>query len=128
MEASSTEIFMWYCAGILSYMLVSKLLNYGSVYNLYNSAVVSILQMLYVVDEEVKIANKYSFNVAKAKGASEEQAQIIVEASERANEIWRENTIHMIVLMTPEKLRLGLKFKNWNQAMKLVQKHNRGLE
>ena len=125
METSGLEIFMWYCAGILSYMLVSKLLNYGSVYNLYNSAVVSILQMLYVVDEEVKIANKYSFNIAKSQGATDLEAQIIIEASDRANEVWRDNTIQMIILMTPDKLRHGLKFKNWNQAMSLVEKHSK---
>ena len=125
METSGLEIFMWYCAGILSYMLVSKLLNYGSIYNLYNSAVVSILQMLYVVDEEVRIANKYSFNIAKSQGATDLEAQIIIEASDRANEVWRDNTIQMIILMTPDKLRPGLKFKNWNQAMSLVEKHSK---
>jgi hypothetical protein len=125
METNGWEVFLWYCFGALSYMLVSRLLRYGNLIVLYNAALVSILNIIYLADKEVKFLNEYRYNILKDSDVPKEEIKILMETSDRSIEVWRFLVIQTLIGMTPPRLRASLKFKNWEQAINLIEKQNK---
>mgnify|MGYP005811767267 CR=1 FL=1 len=125
METNGWEVFLWYCFGAFSYQLVSRLLRHGNLIVLYNAALLSLLNIIYLADKEVKFLNEYRYNILKDTGTSEEEINILMDTNNRSIEIWRFLVIQTLIGMAPPKLRQTLKFKNWEQAVNLIEKHNR---
>ena len=125
MEPTTIEIFLWYCLGIISCLGVTRILRYGSLYNLYNQAIIGILKLAYLMDKETKVVEEYKYNAMKgnSKGQELETAKV---ADERAKEIWRFMIIQTIITLTPVHLRNALQFKTWDQAVRLIEKHQNG--
>ena len=125
METSGWEVFLWYCLGALSYMLVSRLLRYGNLIILYNAALSSALNIIYLADKEVKFLNEYRYNILKDSDVPKEEIKILMDANDRSIDVWRFLVIQTLIGMTPPRLRQTLKFKNWEQAVNLIEKQNR---
>ena len=124
METTTIEVFFWYCLGIISCLGVTKILKYGSLHNLYNQAIISILNLAYLIDQESEAMEEYRYNIIREKTGDE--AETIIAADERAKEVWRYMIIQTIVTLTPPHLRSGLQFKTWKQAVRLIEKHRNG--
>jgi hypothetical protein len=125
MEASGWENLLWYCIGALSYMLISKLIKYGDMANMYNAALSSALNIIFLADKEVKFLNDYRYNHLKSSGITDEEIQNLTETNDRTIEVWRFLVIQSLIVMTPPRLRPSLKFKTWKQAVKLIETQNR---
>ena len=124
MEVSTIEVFFWYCLGVVCCLGVTRLLKYGSLHNLYNQAIVGILNLAYMVDQEAKAMEEYRYKIIRE--ISGDNSDLIISADERAKEVWRYMIIQTIVGLTPPHLRSGLQFKTWEQAVRLIEKNRNG--
>ena len=125
MEPTTIEIFLWYCLRIISCLGVTRLLRYGSLYNLYNQAILGILKLAYLMDKEAQTAEEYKYNAMKGSLEGQE-LETVRMADERAKEIWRFMIIQTVITLTPIHLRNTLQFKTWDQAVRLIEKHQNG--
>ncbi len=125
MESTSWEIFLWYCLGAMSYMFVSRIMRYVNMASLYDAALTASLNIIFIADKEVKFLNEFRYNSLKQTGWSEEKIQNLIEANDRAIELWRFLVIQSLITMTPASLRPNLKFKTWDQAAQLINKNRK---
>jgi len=115
------EVFIWYFLGIVSYMLVSKLINYGTALRTYNEVIVSILQLLYVIDKGIEDANNIKYKILEDSGTSPEEVDETREKDRLSLDLWKELMIQSLIMMVPPKYRSSVRFKNWRQAVKLLE-------
>tara|TARA_Y100001973_G_C5175356_1_gene321559 strand:+ start:1347 stop:1727 length:381 start_codon:yes stop_codon:yes gene_type:complete len=115
------EVFIWYFLGIVSYMLVSKLINYGTALRTYNEVIVSILQLLYVIDKGIEDANNIKYKILEDSGTSPEEVDETREEDRLSLDLWKELMIQSLIMMVPPKYRSSVRFKNWRQAVKLLE-------
>ena len=115
------EVFIWYFLGIVSYMLVSKLINYGTALRTYNEVIVSILQLLYVIDKGIEDANNIKYKILEDSGTSPEEVDEAREKDRLSLDLWKELMIQSLIMMVPPKYRSSVRFKNWRQAVKLLE-------
>mgnify|MGYP001418755323 FL=1 len=115
------EVFIWYLLGIVSYMLVSKLINYGTSLKTYNEVIVSILQVLYVIDKGVEDANNMKYKTLEEAGAKPSEVEEHREKDKLSLDLWKELMIQSLIMMVPPKYRSSVRFKNWRQAEKLLE-------
>lgn len=125
MEPTTVEAFIWYLLGVVSCLGVTKLLKYGSLYNLYNQAIIGILKLAYLMDKEASQAEEYRYKMLK-ESLNEKDVETIILANERVREVWRFMIIQTIFTLTPINLRQGLQFKTWDQAVRLIEKQQHG--
>ena len=69
--------------------------------------------------------NEYRYNSLKDAGVTSEEIQNLEEANNRAIDLWRFLVIQNLIAMTPTSLRSNLKFKTWDQAVKLIEKNRK---
>ena len=110
---------------LAGFMLISRLLRYGNIANLYNTTLSSALNIIFLADKEVKFLNDYRYNNLKSSGMADEEIQNLTEANDRTMEVWRFLVIQSLIAMTPPVLRPSLKFKTWEQAVNLIETQNR---
>ena len=115
------EVFIWYFLGIVSYMLVSKLINYGTALRTYNEVIISILQILYVIDKGIEDANNIKYKALGESGATPEEIDESREKDKLSLDLWKELMIQSLIMMVPPKYRSSVRFKNWHQAEKLLE-------
>ncbi len=125
METDGWEIFLWYCFGAISYMFVARILRYVNMANLYNATLTAALNIIYLADKEVKFLNEYRYNSLKSSELSDEEIQNLIETNDRAIGIWRYLVIQSLISMTPPMLRQNLKFKTWDQAVRLLENNRK---
>ena len=115
------EVFIWYLLGIVSYMLVSKLINYGTSLKTYNEVIVSILQVLYVIDKGIEDANNMKYKTLEETGVKPSEVEEHREKDKLSLDLWKELMIQSLIMMVPPKYRSSVRFKNWRQAEKLLE-------
>jgi hypothetical protein len=125
MESGGWEVFLWYSLGAISYMFVSRIMRYVNLASLYDSALTASLNIIFIADKEVKFMNEYRYNSLKDAGITSEEIQNLEEANNRAIDLWRFLVIQSLITMTPISLRSNLKFKTWDQAVKLIEKNRK---
>ena len=125
MESGDWEVFLWYFFGAISYMFVSRVMRYANLASLYDNALTASLNIIFIADKEVKFMNEYRYNSLKDAGITSEEIQNLEEVNNRAIDLWRFLVIQNLIAMTPASLRSNLKFKTWDQAVKLIEKNRK---
>ena len=115
------EVFIWYFLGIVSYMLVTKLIDYGTALKNYNEVIVSILQILYVVDKGIEDANNIKYKVLEQANTAPSEIEEVRVKDKLSLDLWKELMIQSLIMMVPPKYRSSVRFKNWFQAEKLLE-------
>ena len=115
------EVFIWYFLGVVSYMLVSKLLNYGNTLKTYNEVIISVLQILYVVDKGTEDAFKIKYQSLKESDMPSEEIDEIHEKDKLSLDLWKELMVQSLIAMVPPKYRATVQFKNWFQAERFLE-------
>ncbi len=122
------ESFLWFAVGAMSYKLVSKLVSYSNVVYNYDVIMTAVLKMLYVLDKEIESTYEYKYaRYLETESMDKSAIEEIRAIDERNTKIWQETVIQYLRIMTPEKIRQSLKFKNWQQAMMLVERHKESI-
>tara|TARA_Y100000034_G_scaffold109576_1_gene140993 strand:- start:81 stop:485 length:405 start_codon:yes stop_codon:yes gene_type:complete len=114
---------MWYVMGIISYKIVTNLLNYGNMINVYNEILISTLLLLKMADENFERGNLFLGESSVEAGVQEENVRLEKDNNENILSIWREMVVNSIILTTAPQFRRLIKFKNWNEAMRYLKSH-----
>lgn len=106
-------------------MFLARLMRHVNLASLYDSAITAALNIILITDKEVKLLNEYRYNTLRESGVNEEEIKNLEDASNRAIKLWRFLVIQNLIAMTPPSLRMSLKFKTWDQAVRLIEKNRK---
>jgi len=123
-----TELIMaalWFALGAMSYKLVAYLMNYGRSALMIQHTVFGLLLMLKYYDkvfqaEKDKIVQKVKEDAPEAT-ATHKLLDLTLEA-------WRFQSIRSIKNYLPKKLQPLVSFKSWDEAMRYLNKTEKGLK
>ena len=115
-----TYSLIWFIIGIVSYRIISKLLQYGAMVNLYTQTLICSLAVLKMTDDNIITAQKLRRKNEVKAGKLQEEIEENDKIEAKSIMIWRELTIASIINLTPSILRPAIKFKNWHQAINFL--------
>ena len=93
--------FFWFIAGILSYMFVSKLLNYGHSIIMIQGAVYSSLQLLVLAKEDACFMRELKRKAMEESNLNQSEIDRFLEVDERTMESWKLTSFAKILAAVP---------------------------
>ena len=125
MDAQIVMSAFWFILGVISYRTVSYLISYGRSAMIIQQTVIGILLMLKYYDkvfqsEKDKILEKMKEDIPEAS-ASHKLLDLSLDA-------WRFQSIRSIKNYLPQKLQHFANFNNWDEAMRYLNKIEKGLK
>ena len=120
-DPGALHALMWFFAGVFSYRILAKLLNYGYMVNMFTEMLVSVLLMLRLSDEYMQKGNEFLKDASLKSGKDKETVDKEQEANLAALELCRSLAIATIISTTPRHYRGLLRFNDWNEAMRLLK-------
>jgi len=120
-DMNAATAIMWFVAGVFSYRILTKILNYGYMINMYKEILFSVLMMAKLADENFQKGNDYSLDHSIKSGKDDEDVKVDREANEKLLHVWRNLMIGAIIQLTPRHFRGLIKFVNWHQAMEFLE-------
>tara|TARA_R110002020_G_scaffold66563_19_gene175017 strand:- start:3410 stop:3790 length:381 start_codon:yes stop_codon:yes gene_type:complete len=124
MEASLLEAALWFGMGVLSYKLMAYLVGYGRSAAMIQKTIFGLLLMLKYYDkvfqsEKDKIVAKIKEENPDAT-ASHKLLDLTLEA-------WRFQSVRSIKKYLPPNLQGLAAFKDWDEAMRFIDKIEKGI-
>ena len=120
-DMHAVEAIMWFFGGIFAYRILTKLMNYGYMINIYKETLFSSLMLLKLADENFIRINKAVRDHSLKRGEDELQAETEYTSNMNLLEVWRNLNVATIVQLTPRSYRGLVQFKNWHEAMNLLK-------
>ena len=108
--------------GVIAHKFASYIFDLSKRISYYNNAIFSSLRMMKYVDDTIRAALAGKYALMSEGRMSDEQVEKEKEKDEKVVEFWRNISIVNLVGSVPKKYRAVLKFKNWNQAMRILDK------
>tara|TARA_Y100001951_G_C11109435_1_gene166617 strand:- start:56 stop:424 length:369 start_codon:yes stop_codon:yes gene_type:complete len=118
------EIF-WFIAGIMSYMLVSKLLNYGHSILMVKGAVHSSLQLLVLAKEDVSFMRELKRKSMQESNLDQQAIDKFIEVDKQTMENWKLASLAKIITAVPRQYVGAIPFRNWDGAMASLEEEMR---
>jgi len=109
-------------SGVLAHKFASYIFDLTKRISYYNNAIFSSLRMMKYVDDTINAALVGKYTLMLEAKTSEEEIEEEREKDRKVVEFWRQITIVNLVASIPKKYRVVLKFKNWHQAMRILDK------
>lgn len=125
MDAQLIVSALWFAIGAVSYRIISYLISYGRSAIIVQQTIVGVLLMLKYYDkvfesERDKILEKIKQDIPEAT-ASHKLIDLSLDA-------WRFQSIRSIKNYLPQKLQHFANFNNWDEAMRYLNKIEKGLK
>ena len=119
------EAIMWFFGGVFVYRLLTKILNYGYMVNMYREMLFSSLSLLRMADDNFVRANKVVREASEKSGKDLKEINLENETNIAILRTWRTLVIATLKKMTPNHFSSLAEFDNWQQAMKLLENKGR---
>jgi|2_EtaG_2_1085320.scaffolds.fasta_scaffold162782_2 hypothetical protein len=127
LETDVLTAISWFFLGVFSFKILTKVLNYGHMVNIYKEMLLCILTNLRAADENFQRGNDYMVKQAIDAGEYEsEKFKLLVETNEKVLATWKNLAITSLVRSTPLHFKGVLKFNNWDSAMRYLKKGEKG--
>ena len=120
-DMNAMEAIMWFFGGIFTYRILTAILNYGFMINIYHEMLIMILSLLAMADKNFQKASEICYNTSIAAGKSKEELLKEQEGAKLNLNLWRNLVIMNIMKLTPTRFRSVLKFNSWNSAMNYLK-------
>ena len=108
--------------GVFAHKFASYLFDVAKRTSYYNNAIFSSLRMMKYVDDTISAALVGKYTLMSEGGISDKKIEEEKEKDENVIEFWREISVVNLITSVPKKYRAVLKFKNWHQAMRILDK------
>ena len=114
------QSIFWYVMGILSYKIVAKVLNISAAGILFQEALLSSLALLRNASDNYELSNEFSHK--KTIEFNKERADSELSKEKLALKYWQRLAVMNIRNSTPRKLKAIIDFKDWDGAIRYLNK------
>jgi len=122
LDQNMLHSLMWYIFGIFTYRIAAKIFNYSQIYHTLSEMMTYILYMLRLAYKNHEQSCEYQIEYSRKQGASDEEIVLQQKKNSSFLEMWKAMCIANLINSTPQNLRGMLRFKNWDEAMKILEK------
>jgi len=119
--------FLWFALGVFSYRIISGVLQYGQLAELFEKQLAHMLNVLDILSEDLDNALEMKYSVIKDSGASSEEIKDLRSIDNKLHKIWREMTIARIITHWPKLYKKLIRFNNWREAISYSRKSRKKL-
>jgi len=126
MTVTATTAIMWAIIGAVSYKFISAIFSVGQ-YSLFAKKVLyHSLTLVGAVVEDVAFMRELKYLQMAKSDMSEEQIDFIKKVDEQTLNGWKENSVKIFKNSFPGPLDSIVKFSNWEEAMRALNKLHKG--
>ena len=108
--------------GVIAHKFASYIFDLSKRLSYYNEAIFSSLRMMKYVDDTISAALAGKYDLMLKGGMSEDQVEEEKERDKKVVDFWRNISVINLTGSVPKKYRAVLKFKDWRQAMRILDK------
>tara|TARA_Y100001973_G_C5176240_1_gene322117 strand:+ start:440 stop:823 length:384 start_codon:yes stop_codon:yes gene_type:complete len=119
--------FLWFSLGVFSYRIISGILQYGHLAELFEKQLAHILNVLHILSEDLDNALEMKYSTMRESGVSNEKIKEIREVDNKSYKIWREMTIARIITHWPRLYKKLIRFGNWKEAISYLRESKKKL-
>ena len=109
---------IWFFAGVFVYRTLTAMLTYGHMAIFVKETMAQTLKLMGTVAEDIGFIKEVKYKHMSESGASDESIQLIKEIDDRTFNVWKSICISHMITNTPQPYRRQLKFEDWDDAMK----------
>lgn len=113
--------FCWFVAGAFLYKISSQVLSLNNAKVLYIETIIACLQLSQATDESYQSICQLRYEAQKLKN-NEQELESQKQLDQNFQKFWRQVFINTILTFCPKELKGLLNFKDWDSAMKLLNK------
>ena len=117
------EEAIWFFAGVISFKLISKLLEYKQLLAFTVETGLQMLLMAANVMHDIQFMQTLKYEQLRKTDVSEEQLQLIKNIDERITKNWQDSVIHRFKNTLPRSVSIAFAFNDWDSAMKVLDKY-----
>ena len=117
------EQAMWFFAGVVSFKLIAKLLEYKQLVDFTAQTGLQILMVAANVLQDVAFMQSIKYRNLKENGASEAELQLIKEIDEQVILNWKNSVIMKFKSTIPTSVARVFDFDDWDGAMRSLNKY-----
>ena len=117
------EEAIWFFAGVISFKLISKFLEYKQLLTFTAETGLQMLLMAANVMHDIQFMQTLKYEQLRKTDASEEQLQLIKNIDERITKNWQDSVIHRFKNTLPRSVSIAFAFNDWDSAMKVLDKY-----
>ena len=114
---------LWFFGGAITFQILSRILKAGQLVRLSIEVGASLLVLAASVNEDIYFARDLKYKKLEEDGVTGTDMELIKEMDERAVAAWRQGVIFKFQNCMPQTMQGVFKFRDWNGAMRFVQKH-----
>ena len=119
--------FLWFALGVFSYRIISGILQYGHLAELYEKQLSHMLSILNILSEDLDNALKMKYSIMKDANVPDEEIKEIQDIDSKLYKVWREMTIARIITHWPKLYKRLIRFDNWRGAISYLRESKKKL-
>lgn len=119
------EALLYFISGIASYKFLSYAFNTSKALQAYNTTIKNCLGALRVADETKKIAQEMKYILLKESGMPILELRSVKDQDRELTRLWRQIAMNALFSVLPKHIIRNLRFKDWESAMKIINKETR---
>ena len=127
MDSSFFSFLMWFVIGAFSYKILSIVFGIVISAHAYHDAVVHILKLFSFTEKSFQFALKLKYTSMEKEGFLENEIIDHRNSDELIISTWKIMVIGHILATCPVKMQSILKFRNWDEAMRIVNEREEKL-
>ena len=113
---------IWFFSGAMIHKILNAALQLGRLEKTFRETVIYSLSLLKLSDTNLMSHHELKLKSLEERGVPADELEKIKDFDLSFLSLWRKNAIESILINCPEVFRRSLKFVNWNQAMRYLDK------
>ena len=122
MEGDFLNSLIWFFIGVIAHKFMSSLMNLTAASNIFIESLQSSIKLLLYTYSNHLASQEAKYDLLRKNGSTELELQDIQKLDETNNGLWKKLVINNIISFCPSIFRNSLKFKNWDEAVKLLER------
>jgi len=118
--------FCWFMAGSVLFYILNSIMNSGMLIRMINSSVRHSLEILFVTHKSYVLSQELKYDFMRKNNIPEEEIETFKAVDRDIMRLWQSAAISVVLNKVPTKLIRTIKFRNWEEAMRLLEGDKNG--
>ena len=117
------EQAIWFFAGVISFKMISKLLEYKQLLAFTAETGLKVLMLSANILHDIEFMQTLKYEQMRKTGVSEEQLQLVKDIDKATLNNWKDSVIFKFKNTLPRSVSVAFTFHNWETAMKALSRY-----
>jgi len=114
---------IWFFAGVISFKLLSRLLEYKQLLAFTAETGLKVLLISANILHDIHFMQTLKYEQIRKTGVSEEELELVKTIDKKIIKNWQDSVIHKFKNTLPRSVSIAFAFNDWDSAMKVLDKY-----